>query len=175
MAKAVVKAKPKALTARRPGQPTLYRPEYCERIVEYMSRGFSYDAFSGYIDVHVDTLYEWEKVHPEFSEAKSKAFSKCRMFWESIGINHITHQKDGEQLNASVWIFNMKNRFKWTDRREDTVKTEVIDTKAKEDILLKARLVQELVTSEVRQLNEPTQASISDESTSCDEISRQLP
>lgn len=63
---------------RGPGQPTKYRPEYCEKFIEVMeSEGFI-ETFCSEIGIHVDTHYEWLRRHPEYSEAvkKGKAISK---------------------------------------------------------------------------------------------------
>jgi phage terminase small subunit len=51
------------------GRPTSYRPEFCGRIVALMSEGRSLDRCAALLGVHPDSLYEWQKVHPEFSEA----------------------------------------------------------------------------------------------------------
>ena len=66
----------------------------------------------------------WEKVHPSFSASKKEGFAKNRIFWEKLGINHITHVdskfESSPKLNSTVYIFNMKNRFprEWRDRVE---------------------------------------------------------
>lgn len=100
------------------GRPTLYKEEYCQELIDFMAKGYSYTAFAASIDVNLDSLYEWEKVHPKFSEAKKIAFGKCQLFWESMAINYpFTNPKTGG-INTGLWVFNMKNRFKWTDRTE---------------------------------------------------------
>jgi hypothetical protein len=99
-------------------RPTKYRPEYDNQLIEH------YLSFAGEIGVHEDSLYEWEKVHPSFSEAKRLGFAKNRTFWEKLGITHITHVdskfESSAKLNSTVYIFNMKNRFpkEWRDRTE---------------------------------------------------------
>lgn len=100
------------------GRPSKYKPEYCDMLIEHMHAGFSYEAFAGSIGVCWDTLYEWEKVHPEFSEAKRYGIAKGMMTWEQIGMDGCTGKIQG--FNASTWIFNMKNRFRshWKDRTE---------------------------------------------------------
>lgn len=98
------------------GRPTKYKPEYDEKLVIHMAQGLSFEAFAGDIDVNQDTLHEWVKVHPSFSEAKKRAFAKCQIFWERIGIRGLFVEKGEAPLNTGVWVFNMKNRFKWTDR-----------------------------------------------------------
>lgn len=113
------------------GRPSKYKPEYCEKLIEHMASGLSFESFAGVIEVNVDTLHEWAKVHEEFSDSKRLAFAKNMAFWEKLGIEHIINKSDSESLgdgvsssksrslNASVWIFNMKNRFKWRDRQPD--------------------------------------------------------
>jgi DNA-binding XRE family transcriptional regulator len=99
------------------GRPTDYRPEYCDMLVEHMSKGYSYESFAGLIGTCKQTIYTWEKVNPQFLDAKSRAFAACHMFWEKLAIDNPMNTKNGG-LNSAVWIFNMKNRFKWTDRVE---------------------------------------------------------
>ena len=43
------------------GRPTLYRREYCRRIVELMSEGRSLEGCAALLGVHPDTLTEWQK------------------------------------------------------------------------------------------------------------------
>ena len=88
-----------------------------------MAQGYSVEAFAGHIDVNVDTIYEWVKVHPDFSDAKNLAFGKNRIFWEGIALEHLTAGEKDPKINSAIWIFNMKNRFKWRDLQE--IKQEV--------------------------------------------------
>lgn len=112
----------------KPGQPTLYRQEYCALLVEHMSQGLSYEAFAGVVGVSRQTLYDWEHANQEFSDAKKAAVEKSRLFWEKLGIDNIINESFGNNngsrsLNASTWIFNMKNRFGWRDKQPDEVDT----------------------------------------------------
>jgi len=111
------------------GAPSKYRPEYCEMLIKHMTTGLSFESFAGTVDVCDDTLREWESRHPEFSAAKKRAFAKNRVFWEEAGTQGLFSGKDGPQLNATVWIFNMKNRFRkeWTDTHKVESKVEVTD------------------------------------------------
>lgn len=103
------------------GRPSKYKPEYCELLIKEMSRGFSFEAVAGLLEVNVDTLYEWVKKHKEFSDAKKIAFGRNRYFWEKIGIDNIKNIYQGDNLNTTLWIFNMKNRFGWRDTKEESV------------------------------------------------------
>lgn len=113
------------------GAPSKYKKVYCKQIIDLMAQGYSIEACGGEIGVHKDTIYEWVKIYPEFSDAKKIGESKSRLFWEKLGILHIVNKSDAESwheggsksksraLNASAWIFNMKNRFGWKDKIED--------------------------------------------------------
>ncbi len=108
------------------GRPTDYKPEYCEMLIEHGESGLSFEAFAGVIGTTFKTLYTWADKHPEFLQAKKEFEAKSRVFWEKEGIEGLwstsTRNKDGsttsKSLNASVWIFNMKNRHKWRDKIE---------------------------------------------------------
>ena len=102
----------------KPGQPTKYKQEYCQKLIEHMRNGLSFESFAAVIKVNQDTLYEWAKVHPEFSEAKKEAFAENLLFWEREGIAGLHGDKENT-FKATVWIFNMKNRHKWRDKQPD--------------------------------------------------------
>ncbi len=107
------------------GQPTKYREEYCQILINHMAKGFSFESFAGAILVHKDTLYEWVKTHEEFSEAKKIALEVSRLWWETKAIENVVQESTPgytRSLNTAAWIFNMKNRFGWSDRTEVTTK-----------------------------------------------------
>jgi hypothetical protein len=99
------------------GRPTKYKPEYCQMLIDHMASGLSYECFGAVIDVARSTIYEWEKI-PEFSDAKKTAFDKNRMFWEKAGLNGMFMGGKDNPFNATVWVFNMKNRFNWRDKSD---------------------------------------------------------
>ena len=107
--------KPKVHT----GRPTKYKKEFCQKLIKHMAEGLSFEAFAGEVGVSLDTIYNWAKEHPEFSEAKKTGTSKCRAFWEKMGRNGAGGKLKGFQ--GGTWIFNMKNRFSWVDKQEVTV------------------------------------------------------
>jgi len=111
------------------GRPTDYREGYCDDLIEHMSSGLSFESFAGWCGCHVDTLYEWEKRHPEFSDAKKTAFEQNRLFWDRVAVDSLhdttEYNEDGKPVsrkspNATMIIFNLKNRFpkQWRDRTE---------------------------------------------------------
>lgn len=101
------------------GRPSKYKPEFCAQLIEHMASGLSFESFAAVIDVCEDTLYEWSRSNPEFSEAKRIAFSKSRLWWEKLAVNYVVSETEAK-ISATIWVFNMKNRFpkEWRDRQE---------------------------------------------------------
>jgi hypothetical protein len=107
------------------GRPSKYKEEYCEMLKKHMTTGLSFESFAAVVGVCDDTLREWEKVHPLFSASKKIAFALNRMFWEQVALDGLMLPAD-KKFNSTVWIFNMKNRFRWKDLQEveSTIKAE---------------------------------------------------
>jgi hypothetical protein len=108
------------------GRPTKYDPKYCEELVEWMSKGMSFESFSGTIDTHRETLYEWAKQHKDFSDAKKLGREKSLIFYEKLGLSAQMGKIKG--FIPSVHIFTMKNKHGWQDSinvnsNESTIKT----------------------------------------------------
>lgn len=98
------------------GRPTQYREEYCEMLIEHMSKGLSYESFAGLIGVGRSTIYDWEKSQPAFSDAKSVGHAKMTLNLEEIGLKGMMGKLKG--FNASTFIFTMKNKCGWSDKNE---------------------------------------------------------
>lgn len=92
-----------------------YNPIFDQKLIEHMSLGFSFESFAGVVGVTRQSLYNWEKKFKSFKKAKGIGVSKSLMFWEALGIDG-THK--GKGFNAASWIFNMKNRFGWSNKEE---------------------------------------------------------
>lgn len=95
-----------------------YQPEYCDRLIEHMSKGLSLDSFAGSIGVSVDCIHNWAKEYPDFAEAKKIGFAKMLLFFEEMGLGGQTGEF--EKWNASTYIFTMKNKCKWSDNPNPT-------------------------------------------------------
>ena len=100
------------------GRPTKYKEEYCQLLVEHMADGLSYESFAGVVGVSKQTIYDWEKVNSDFLDSKKKGFAMAQLFWEKAGLNGMFMGGKDNPFNATVWVFNMKNRFGWVDRKE---------------------------------------------------------
>jgi len=87
---------------KKPGQPTKYKGEYhCKRIQELSAQGYLIINIAEDFDVHTDTIYEWRKVHPEFSVAFTRADQKRSSYYMSLARQNLVN-KD----------FNF-NMFRW--------------------------------------------------------------
>jgi len=115
-------------TPRKKGRPSTYKPQYCDDLIAHMRGGLSFESFAGKIGKSRDTIYEWEAVHKDFTDAKKIGEGLCQVWWENAGIAGmlgLKQTKDGIPLgmfSPAIWIFNMKNRFNWRDKRELTGK-----------------------------------------------------
>ncbi len=52
-----------------PGQPTLYRREYCELAHNYCLLGATNEVLANFFDVASRTVDNWIATHPDFADA----------------------------------------------------------------------------------------------------------
>lgn len=106
------------------GRPTLYKDEYCDLILDLTENyGLSVYELAMRLKVNVDTLYEWEKHHPEFSEAFTRArdnslawsFKVGRQNLESRNFNSRTHELIHNNLITAAGNRRIKKRIKGMD------------------------------------------------------------
>ncbi len=91
-----------------PGQPTKYRPEYCQQIIDLMEQGKTLTQFAATLRVTRETIYEWMKVHPEFSDAVKTARICQQAHWENLMHGLTTGEIHG---NATIAVWYTKNAF----------------------------------------------------------------
>lgn len=100
------------------GRPTLYRPEYCESVVEFCGLGYSLTAYAGSLRVARDTIYEWAQEHQEFSDAVKKARAARIM---SLEAGLMSSGVAGR--NPTAYIFALKNASpeEWRDVQKQEI------------------------------------------------------
>lgn len=101
-----------------------YKKIYCKKLIEHMENGLSYESFAGSLGVARQTLYNWEEKHKEFKLAHEIGVAKSQLFWEELGIKGTAGFVN--KFNALSWLFNMKNRFDWKDKKDITTDGEKI-------------------------------------------------
>jgi transposase len=99
-------------TEKRPvGRPSLYKPEYCEEVVELGKLGKSIEQICATLNTPVRTLYEWRDRFPEFSQALEDAKAYEQAWWEDQAYCYMVETKEGPRLNATLWSRSMAARF----------------------------------------------------------------
>lgn len=101
--------------ANKSGQPTKYKEEYCQMLIDHMGEGFTFESFAAVINVNRDTLYQWCKDQAIFSDAKSQGRDK-QLLYDEITLKDLV--RGNLNGSASAHIFKMKNCHRWVDRTE---------------------------------------------------------
>jgi len=119
---------------KKAGQPTKYKEEYCELVVEFFNRPLwekkkvqvmdrgrmvlkeidvpcqlpTIERFALNLGVHKDTIYEWAKVHPKFSDSLRKAQQAQQEILVQHGLSG--HYKEGFAKFVAVNFTDMKEK-----------------------------------------------------------------
>lgn len=114
------------------GRPTLYKPEYCQMLIDHMTEGYSFESFGGLITTTRDNLYHWCTIHEAFSYAKK--IGRLRQLQHDEKTLDMMSKGMIQGGSAAALIFKMKNCHKWTDKQEIQINAQ--DT---EKLLLEAQ------------------------------------
>ena len=106
------------------GRPNKYRPELCQIVVEQMRKGAAIEELPFYLEVCLDTIYEWSQKYDDFSEALNQGRSFSRALWMIKGRENL----DSDTFNSTLWYMNMKNRFGWRDKTENNINVTLDDS-----------------------------------------------
>ena len=87
-------------------------------MIEMASDGASDVEMMAYLNVSKDLWHRWVEEEEEFSATVKRCHALCEAWWTRHGRHMATGIADG---NPTVWIFNMKNRFKWRDKTETDI------------------------------------------------------
>ena len=103
------------------------RPDWKEVVFSMSAEGCS--------DVEIRAALVWDKktktfnhnawdklqeIDEEFSTTINKAKNLCQSWWEEQGRTGVW----SKEFQTALWFINMKNRFGWTDNREQKVSIE---------------------------------------------------
>lgn len=122
------------------GRPSKYKPEYAEQALKLCRLGATDRELADFFQVNEDTVNEWKKVHPDFSESlklgKNLADAEVadKLFKRATGYEHkavkITASPDGREHlteyteryppDTTAAIFWLKNRRPdvWRDKTD---------------------------------------------------------
>jgi len=65
-----------------PDHLVLYKPEYCQQLIDHLAHGYSFESFGAIVGRGRATLYEWVEKYPEFAEAKRVGSERGLKFLE---------------------------------------------------------------------------------------------
>lgn len=128
------------------GRPSLYRPEYGEQARKLALLGLTDEQIAGVFGVNPDTIYEWDKRHPEFSEARARgkviadAHVAASLYERALGYQHddihiTTYQGDVTETPirkyyppdtqaAQLWLSNRQKDI-WKIRNDHEVNVDL--------------------------------------------------
>lgn len=125
------------------GRPSGYRPEFVEQVYKLALLGLNDDEIASVFGVIAQTLYNWDKKHPEFltSRARGKDIADAnvaeKLYKRALGYEHEAVkilQYEGEPVivpytehyppdtQAASWWLKNRQSARWKDRQEITGK-----------------------------------------------------
>ncbi|WP_428491702.1 helix-turn-helix domain-containing protein [Rhodopila sp.] len=100
------------------GRPSKYDPAMCSRIVELMREGASKHEVAAELGIAYSTIFNWQNDgdKADFQEAMRQGEMLSQAWWERAGRMAVMGELKG--FNATAWVFSMKNRFGWRDKKD---------------------------------------------------------
>lgn len=121
------------------GRPTKYKEEYNDLAYKFCLLGATDDKLATFFDVNVDTIHEWKKVYPEFSDSlkkgkdiadsevasalynRAKGYSHpdvdIKMYEGQIIQTELTKHYPPDTAAAIIWLKNRQPE-QWRDKQE---------------------------------------------------------
>ena len=99
-----------------------YTKACCDRVIELGRLGYHHEEMASELDVTRKTLHNWRQSHEAFDAAMELANTHSIAYWASIPRKQMMGEV--ENVNATQWIFTMKNKAGWVDRTEQSVQSE---------------------------------------------------
>lgn len=130
------------------GRPTKYREEFPEQAYRHCLLGATDAEIALLFDVNEDTVHEWKKVHPEFSESLTRGKAEAdanvaeSLYKRALGYSHeavkifmpagfnepvyapYTEHFPPDTAAASLWLRN-RRPDKWRDKIDISAKSEM--------------------------------------------------
>lgn len=94
------------------GRPTKYDESLANDAFSMLKEGKSITQVAVSFGVNRDTVYEWAKVHEEFSDALSRGKEASQAHWEGELVEMMRDPK----VNAPLVKLYFANRFGWHDK-----------------------------------------------------------
>ena len=106
------------------GRPKEYTQEWVDDHVDQLpgmfKDGQSIAEVCAELGMCKDTFYRLKKEYPVFSDAIKNGELLSEAWWSRLGRKGASGEAE---INPTTWIFNMKNRFGWKDKKEVDIPT----------------------------------------------------
>jgi transposase-like protein len=119
MAKSKIEPAPKGPDEPRGrGRPTVYRPEFCQRVIELGEQGKSITQMAARLGVDKATVVRWRADHEDFCNALARALTLSQDWWEEQGQRGV----NDKNFNATLYNKIVASRFRedYSERQEIT-------------------------------------------------------
>jgi hypothetical protein len=103
------------------GRPTLYRPEYCQRAIEFMGQGYSVTALAGHLGMSKDAIYDWINHYPDFCHAINMGRAARVAALEA----KLLSTSQGVGVTAAIFALKNADPDEWQDRYYTETKVKV--------------------------------------------------
>jgi len=101
-----------------------YRSEYAHQLTEMFKNGEDVAEVANKLGISKSTFHNWVIDHPEFKKAYEFGKTASEAWWTRLGRAGAAGKVT---IQPASWIFNMRNKFQWTDKHvHDVVFKEVV-------------------------------------------------
>jgi len=111
------------------GRPTKYDPAFIGMVDQYLTGATrdnmhlpKVESFAKFIGVHKDTLYEWGKLYPEFSDALKRIMQEQAERLIDDGIY------GGKEVNATIVKLLLQNNHGMREKTDTTTDGKALPT-----------------------------------------------
>ena len=121
------------------GRPLKYKKEYCKMIEDDLAKGYSITASAAIFNVARETIYDWAKKYPDFSNSIKRGLGKSQRHFEKLLAAKVSGQTikgfDQRKSDLTGIIFALKTRFykDWGDITKHEIQNAVKIIIDKED------------------------------------------
>lgn len=119
------------------GRPTKYKTEYCKQAAKLCKLDATDADLAEFFEVNEDTIYEWKKVHPEFSDSlkeakehfddskveaslarRAQGFMRVKEVFNPEGVKELIQEEVPPDTTACIFWLKNRRSSKWKDKQE---------------------------------------------------------
>jgi transposase len=92
-----------------------YDPAICDTLPNMFANGETIVEVCLALGISRRAFYDWKAKYPEFEAAVDQGMAISEAWWSKLGRAGAI---GAQPVHPTLWIFNMKNRFNWTDKTD---------------------------------------------------------